>query len=175
MSGQLASALFFIPLERRPPSDQALFEALGCAGGTLGPLAIADRGVDVLEFHACAWVSFLRSAFFELVRHDHEIALEQDPALPLAFALRDGAARAGADVAALVTEAHMIKSPKDWYWMVTLRDAYSLLQESFPLLHLGEAVVRDWDPPPGLLASRDELPGSPGRTFFAQRGRDRWY
>jgi hypothetical protein len=175
MSGQFASAMFFVPLDRRPASDTALFEAVGVVHGKLGPLAIAKQGIDVLDYHACAWLSFLRSSFFDLVRHETDVALEQDPALPIALQLRDGAARAGAEVAVLVTETHMIKDIPSWYWMVAAGDATSLVRQSFSVLILGEAVTRDWTPPEGLLDDRDELPGGPGRTFFASRGRDRWY
>jgi hypothetical protein len=175
MSGQFASAMFFVPLDRRPTSDEALFEAVSPVPGELGPLGIENQGIDVLDYHACVWLSFLRSSFFDLVRHETEVPLEQDPALPIALALRDGAARAGADVAVLVTQAHMIKNIQDWYWMVTVLDANSLLRASFSVLYLGEAAIRDFAPPEGLLDNRDELPGGPGRTFFAQRGKDRWY
>jgi hypothetical protein len=175
MSGQLASVMFFVPLDRRPASDAALFEAVGLAHGKLGPLFIETQGIDVLDDHACVWLSFLRSVFFDLVGHETEIPLEQDPALPIALALRDGAARAGADVAVLATEAHLINDIQDWYWMVMARDPSSLLRQGFSVLYLGDAMSRDWNPAEGMLDNHDELPGGPGRTLFAQRGRDRWY
>lgn len=175
MGGRYVSAMCFVPLEARPASDAALFEAVGGAQNMFGPLVIEERGIEVLDYHVRVWLAFLRTSFFGLIRSEGEVPLEHDRALPLAVALRDGAARSGADAAMLVTEAHRMAGVQDWYWMVAAREPHWLLKERFPALYLGDAVVRDWTPPEGLLDDRDELPGGPGRTFFAQRGADRWY
>jgi hypothetical protein len=167
--------MFFVPLDAHGTSDAALFETVGWTQSSVGSLGIADRRIEVLEYHILVWYAFLRSSFFDLIRRELDIPIEQDPALPLALALRDGAARAGADVAMLISERHLIDGVEDWYWMVLIREAYSLLRERFPLLYLGDAVTHDWTPSEGLLDDRDELPGGPGRTFFSQRGQDRWY
>jgi hypothetical protein len=173
MGGQFVTAAFFIPLAARPADDAALFEVIA-PGGALGPLNAQESYVDVLSHHVCVQLKFLRPAFLDLIEERAGDALSDDPALPLAVALRDGAVRARAEVAMLVQEAHVQEALLDRYSLVLTRDADALVAESFSLLYLSDALARDWTPEPGRLDGRDELPGGPGRTIFADSGEDRW-
>jgi len=178
MGGDLIGAYFFIPPARRPASHEELFDRLGVDRTTadFGPLTVADRRVDELGDRICAQLSFLVADLIQVrvgARGD-ELPLEDDPALPFAIAFRDGAARVGADVAILATNSPAPDSILERYWMIQTGDATSLAAEYFGLLYLDDSLVLDWSPPDHLL-DRDELPGGPGRTLFAQRGRQRWY
>ena len=93
----------------------------------------------------------------------------EDLALPLAVAIRDGAARAGAEVAILATRNVVLDNILERYWMVLIGDATALAAERFGLTYLDERLVRDRDPP-SVHLDRDEVPGGPGRTLFKQPG-----
>lgn len=174
MGGELITAAFFVPLEARPADDEALF-ALIAPSGAIGPLNAQERYTDVLGHHVCVQLKFLRRSFLHLIDDQAgDAPVEQDRALPLALALRDSAVRARAEVAMLVSEPSAQEALLDSYWMVLTREADAMVGESFSLLYLSDFVTHDWTPPDGLLAGRDELPGGPGRTIFAQRGWKRW-
>jgi hypothetical protein len=80
----------------------------------------------------------------------------------------------GAEVAILETHDSEIQGILDRYWMVQFGDPGEFLLERFGLTYFSDSMVEDWDPPAHLI-DRDELPGGPGRTFFARRGRHRWF
>jgi hypothetical protein len=178
MGGVFIGAYFFIPPDRRPSSDDELFQMLGgdLVRSSFGPLSVADRGSTLLSDHACAYIYFLKSELIDVISRTHgeEVPLDRDPLLPLAMTLRDGAARLAAEVAFLETRSPELESVLDRYWMVQARDATSLAAEWLALLYMDELMVKDWDPGP-ILLDRDELPGGPGRTLFASRGRNRWF
>jgi hypothetical protein len=176
MGGRYIGAYFFIPLDKRPATDDELFAKLGeQPNGYFGPLIITERNVTVLSEHVCAQLYFWANSLFDLrfsVR-DEPLTLERDPALPFAYAIRDGAMAVGASVVILETHNAELERILDRYWMVLVNDATALAVEWFSLLHLSDELVEDWSPPPHLL-DRDELPGGPGRTLFGGRGRTRW-
>lgn len=177
MGGDFIGAYFFVPPERRPSSDDELFEVLGCdlARSSFGSLTFVERGIEVLSDHVCAQIYFLKASFINRISETYgeEAPLERDPLLPLAVALHDGAIRITAEVAFLESRRAELAWILDRYWMVLARDATSLAMEWFALLYMDDAMVKDWDPGP-LLLDRDELPGGQGRTLFSGRGRNRW-
>lgn len=178
MGGEFIGAYFFIPPDRRPPSDDDLFRMLGCDLTTwsFGPLGVADRRIEVLSDHVCAMLYFLKAEFITVisVTHGQKVPLERDPLLPFATTMRDGAVRLAAEVAFLDTRTPDLASVLERYWLVLVRDATALAVERFSLLYMDDSMVRDWDPGPVIL-DRDELPSGPGRTLFASRGRTRWF
>lgn len=178
MGGELIGAFFFIRLDRRPPTDEELFDRLGCDRVTsgFGPLTVADSRVDVLSNHVCAQLYFLEASLrnLRLEGRTADESLDRDPALPFAIEFRDGAARADADVAILATHDPSLESILELYGAVQIADATSLAAERFGLLYLDDSQILAWSPPEHLL-DRDKLPGGPGLTLFAGRGRSRWY
>lgn len=181
MGGEVISAVFFIPAESHPPAGDELFDLLGLdrARGAFGPLDVCDRRIDTLSDHVCAQIYFLRADWLSLLARgsqEGDVPLDRDPALPLALAFRDGAARAGAEVAVLVTRADQapLEAVIERYWMVLIGDATALAGEHFGLLYLDDALASRWEQPPAVL-ERDRLPGGPGLALFSQRGRARWY
>lgn len=182
MSGRSICAYFFIPLAKRPETDEELFVALGKQpGGHFGPLTILDRNVTVLSDHVCVQLYFLAAELNNL-RHaveDQELPLERDAGLPFAYAIRDGAVATGADVVILETHIHEVNHTADLervlkhYWMIPFGDATGLAVQWFGLLYLSDSIVEGWEPEPGVL-DRDELPGGPGRTLFGGHGWTRW-
>src|ERR1041384_4957481 len=98
MGGRYICAYFFIPLDRRPAMDDELYAKLGRQpNGYLGPLIVADDNVTVLEGHVCAQLYFLANDLFVLQAGMPDgLPLEQDPALPFAYTIREGAVAAGA-------------------------------------------------------------------------------
>jgi hypothetical protein len=178
MGGSFIGAYFFLPPDRRPSSDDELFKQLGCDLDTrmFGPMCIADHAIRPLSDHLCVALYFLRTEFRNITAETYgqEVPLERDPLLPFAVAIRDGAVRFAAEVAFLETRKPELESVLDRYWMVLARDATSLAAEWLSLLYMDDFMVKDWDPGP-ILLDRDELPGGPGRTLFASRGRERWF
>jgi len=177
VGGRFIGACFFVPLKVRPASDGELFAALGYdqARGTFGPIGVAEHRIDVLSDHVCAQLYCLHSEFLGLLPPvGQEVPLAQDPALPLAIALRDGAARARAEVALLEIHRPVLEEILEKYWMVQIGDDTALLAERFALLHLDDSLVAQWKPRPAF-EDRDELPDGPGRTVFSQRGAKRWF
>ncbi len=183
MSSGFVTAAFFVPLEIRPPSDEALWSALGFdpEQGTFGPLHVAERRIDVLSDHVCAQLYFLHAAWLTLLsdepRDGREVSLAEDGALDLAMVFRAGAARAHAEVAVLVTPSNRstLDDLLERYWMVEVGDANALAAERFALLYLDDELAARWEPPARLVEGRDELPDGPGRTIFSQRGWSRWF
>jgi hypothetical protein len=165
---------FFVSLGERPGSDEELFARLGFALGAnrFGAEHPTGRKVVELRDHACAQIFLLASSVAAPPSAPEELPLERDPRLPLARAIRDGASRARADVAVLAT--HGAPPDDDRYWMILAGDATALALERFGLLYLDDRLVADWSPEPHVL-DRDELPGGPGRTWFAGRGAGRWH
>jgi hypothetical protein len=178
MGGEFMGAYFFIPPDRRPSSDEALFKQLGCElpAWTFGPMGVAEHALEVLSDHVCVALYFLKSEFINILADapDQEPPIERDPLLPLATAIRDGASRFSAEVAFLETRQPALAAVVERYWMVLARDASILAGEWLSLLYMDESWVEDWHPGSGLL-DRDELPGGPGRTLFAGRGGNRWF
>jgi hypothetical protein len=178
MGGDLIGAFYFIPLARRPASDDELFDRLGVDRETadVGPFTVVQRSVDILSDHVCAQLYFLSAELINLRvgARDDDLPLERDPALPFAIAFRDGAARVDADVAILATHNPSLDAILERYWMVQTGDATTLAAEYFGLLYLDDSQVLGWRPPDHLL-DRDKLPGGPGLTLFAGKGRSRWY
>lgn len=183
MGGRFMGLYVFVPLDKRPAvSAEELFKLLGCdfAAWKFGPLGITWHGTETLSDHICMRVSFLYSQFTNALFEAHglskDIPLEQDTMLPLAFAIRNGAFRVGAEVAFLETRNYMMETAvQDHYWAeVLLRDATGLAMSWFSLLYMDDAFVKDWNPGP-IALDRDELPGPPGRTLFAGRGSSRWF
>lgn len=176
MGGRYICAYFFVPLDRRPATDDELYAKLGKQpNGHFGPMIVADRNVTVLEDHVCAQLYFLANDLFVLQSGmPDELPLEQDPAMPFAYAIRDGAVAAGAEVALLETHNAELQRILDRYWMVQLGSADELAKEWFGLLYLCDDWVKRWSPLAKLL-DRDELPGGPGRTLFARRGNNRFF
>jgi hypothetical protein len=182
MSGRALCAYFFIPLAKRPATDDELFARLGKQpDGQFGPMTILDRKVTALSDHVCVQLYFL-AAELEKLRYevrDETLSLERDAGLPFAYAIRDGAAAAGAEVALLETHIPEVNHTVDLervlerYWMILLGDATGLAIQWFGLLYLSDEVVAGWQPEPGVL-DRDELAGGPGRTLFGGRGWTRW-
>lgn len=165
---------FFVPVAERPATDDELFARLGYDLGAnrFGPAHPTGREVVELSDHVCARIHLLASSVATPPSAPEGQPLDADPRLPLAIAIRDGAARARAEVAVLVT--HGASPEGDRYWMILMGDATALALERFGLLYLDERLARDWSPEPHLL-DRDELPGGPGRTLFAGRGAGRWH
>src|ERR1700733_15287443 len=126
MGGQFVTAAFFIPLAARPADDAALFDAIA-PGGALGTLDAQARDIDVLSQHVCVQLKVLRRALLDLIEERAGAALSDDPALPLAAALRDGAVRTRAEVAMLVQEAHVQEALLDRYPLVLTREADALV------------------------------------------------
>jgi len=168
MGGEFVALDFFVPLAARPPSDDALVDLLGCdrAKMVFGPLDVAEIVVDTLSHHVCVRLCPLRRAFFDLVgEKDAADRPRQQRGIQLAIAIRDGAARANAEVATLVTERHLLGDLGDLYARVVARDLDSLVRESHSVVYFDDELARDWEPAPGVLDGRDELP-EPGRTIF---------
>jgi hypothetical protein len=178
MGGDFIGAYFFIPPDRRPPSDDELFRTLGCDLTTwsFGPLGVADRTIEVLSDHVCVALYFLKAEFIARLAETpgDEVPLERDPLLSFATMFRDGAARFSAEVALLETRRPQLEVMLDRYWLVLARDATFLAAEWFALLYMDDAMVKDWSIGDALL-DRDELSGGPGRTLFAGRGGNRWF
>lgn len=177
MGGEVIGAYFFIPLDRRPSSDDELFRMLGCdlVTSAYGPFFIVERGIEVLSYHVCAQIYFLNASLINALAetYDRDLPVDRDPLLLLATTIRDGAVRLSAEVAFLEIHNPELEAVLERYWMVLARDATALAAEWFSLLYMSDLVVKDWDPGP-ILGDRDELPGGPGRTLFAGRGRNRW-
>lgn len=177
MGGRFVTVYFFIPTERHSNSDRELLSILGydSAKNIFGPVGVTWYGINRLSHHICVSISFLyvelRNALDDLSEDD---AIDKDPLLPLAYAIRDGAVRVKAEVAFLETRNYMIESTFERYWMVLLRDADALAGEWFTFLYLEQSIVESWAPLSGLN-NRDELPGGPGRAIFAGRGSHRWF
>jgi hypothetical protein len=178
MGGEYIGAYFFVPPERRPPSDDELFRALGCdlASSSFGTLTFAERRIEVLSDHVCAALWFLKAEYIGRLAETpgDDVPLERDPLLPFATALRDGAVRLAAEAAYLDTRQPQLEAMLDRYWMVIGRDATALAAEWYSLLYMDDGVAEGWAPGTMLL-NRDELPGGPGRTLFAGRGGNRWF
>src|SRR5688572_15010681 len=101
MGGRSISLNFFVPLSKRPASDEELFKMLGCdfVKNKFGPLGITWHGIEILSDHVCARISFLyielRNPLAEMF--GTKIPLHLDPLLPFANAIREGAVRVGAE------------------------------------------------------------------------------
>lgn len=174
MGGKFLAATFYVP---RPIERDDFLGALGVAGERWGPFPRVFAHVEVRDHHTQATLRFSQNAFLGLREaHDPDdaVPLAQDTALPFARFFRDAAARAGSEVAFLLTHPHQSESEwlDDRYWMVIGRDADSLVAERFGLLYLDDEMVMDWDV---RLDGQNVLPGGPGLTFFARSGWARWY
>jgi hypothetical protein len=178
MGGEFIGTYFFVPTAARPASDDELFQRLGydAVNRRFGGLDVVDARIEVLSDHVCVKISSLAASFLNLrmTADEDDLPLERDPGLPLARAIRDGAARSEATVAILATREAMHDKIPDCYWMVLVGDADALAAEYFGLLYLNDRLAQGWDPPAGH-ADRDELPGGPGRILFGHRGWHRWY
>ena len=182
MSGRSICAYFFIPLDKRPATDDELFIKLGKQpDGHFGPMTILDRNVTVLSDHVCVQLYFLTAELnnIRFAVEDKELSLERDAGLPFAYAIRDGAVATGADVVILdihipeIDHAADLEKVLDRYWMLILGDATGLAIQWFGLLYLSDEIVKGWEPESGVL-DRDEFPGGPGRTLFGGHGWTRW-
>lgn len=181
MSTEVITAVFFIPLEAKPPTGDELFDLLGYdrIHNTFGPLDVDAHNIDVLSDHVCAQIYFLHSPWISRLADkpaNGDLPLDRDPALPLAIAFRDAAVRSRAEVAILVTNPNEAPLDKilEHYWMVLVGDEAALAGEHFGLLYLDDKLAQRWDAPPGAQ-DRDRLLGGPGLTLFSQRGWARWF
>jgi hypothetical protein len=177
MGGEYIGSYFFVPLGDAPESDEELFDRLGYERRTrmFGGLHVTEHRADRLSDHVCAQLYFLASELREIgMQAADDVPVANDPALPLAVAIRDGAVRARAEVAILATRDAVLAKILERYWMVLVGDATALAAERFGLTYLAEGMVQDWDPP-AVHLDRDELPGGPGRMLFSSRGSYRWY
>ena len=169
---------FYVPLGDGLAADEAVARLGIVPGGGFGPLASVDVRTETLDYHVVVEVYFSVHEFFALDGDrppGADVPLDEDGALPLAIAVRAAAARAGAEVAMVVTHADQANPAwlRDRYWMVIARDPSALAGERFGLLYLDDELARGWVPP-WPAGARDELPGAPGRAIFARSGAARW-
>jgi hypothetical protein len=85
MEGRYIGVYFFIPLGKRPGSDDELFAKLGVQEGHFGLLIVVDRNVTLLSDHVCAQLCFLADSLHSL----QSTVLEEPLPLARATAVRE--------------------------------------------------------------------------------------
>lgn len=187
-----AGAFFFLV----KPEPRSLIELAGLAGMpdprhlkladepgaevVLGSWADLSSVVRLREYskHVCLEIYFSVMAFISLydgIDRNEELALDKDPALPVAHTFRDACLKLDPEVALVIlnnTVAATDFMGTEIYPQVLSWDAYGLSIDA-SLLYVNEDLKYNlWDMPP--IDERDQLPIERGMIVFGGKGNQRW-
>jgi len=172
----MAAGIIAIPTKAVVPDDQrqvvyyGRWDEVGGAWATL----------DILDMHEALLIYFNHNDFLDLrlrvPREGNEnLTLEQDGALPLAYAFRDACERLR-PTAAFLSILPQDATPTivhEEYGSVLGVDGGALAARRFSLLYLNQRLAEDYEEQK-VADDRDSLPVQHGLLLFAGRGYYRW-